>query len=110
MHASTHRHTIHHPIALLPASLLRISRRLHAPGASSCDVLILSPHNNPHLLARLKRIARTFRARGRQVRLYRLSRDGGRPHLPIETVGKQVSRPGGSPYRDSGGRTQYKNR
>ena len=99
MHTPSHcYHTAHHLIALLPASLLRVSRqRMRALGISPCDVLILSPRNNPHLLERLKRIARTFRARGRQVRLYRLSRDGGRPRVAIETVGKQVSRPWGKP-------------
>jgi hypothetical protein len=94
------------PIHLLPASLLRYSTHLLRYGSarSRYDVLILSPAGQTGIGAILRRIAAAFRARGRRVALWQVSRHGGSRNLTIETAGKQLSRRGGRKYRDMGGR------
>jgi hypothetical protein len=97
---------------LLPASLWRY-RRCHSlfPQASAAlDVLILCPQPPSLIEVILCRIAATFRARGRRVALWRVSRHGGSERVPIETAGKPLSRPWGRNHWVSGGRIQYKNK
>jgi hypothetical protein len=87
MPPSRHQHTATpRPIRLLPASLLR-----HRPGptiAGAHDVLILVPDGAPDLLERLRRIARAFRDRGRNVALRRV------PALPISSSNRVSSSAG----------------
>jgi len=70
---SNHRHPPHRPAILLPASLLRVSRRCTTLRRESVDVVVLTAGERSPAFAALVRIARAFRARGRRVALKRVS-------------------------------------
>lgn len=104
MTVHNHTTTTQRPIKLLPASLLRLRPVLHQRARVRMpEVLILCPAGQTDIGVILRRIAQTFRARGRRVALWQVSRPGGSRPRSIETAGKQDTRRGGRNYRDMGG-------
>lgn len=102
-----HDHTTstHRPIELLPASFLHYRAVFHQTlRVRTPDVLILCPERPIGIGAVLRRIADAFRARGKRVALWQVSRHGGSRPMTSEMVGKEHARRGGRNYRDMGGR------